>query len=101
MNSSINSAHARGLAHLKKAEYAEAMAAFTEAIALDSEAPNAYLGRALAYRSLGDETAAQRDEEAAKGLGGPETSAWDRLVNRAYRVWRVDLKNPAWGREDR
>src|SRR6185369_10795172 len=98
MNSSINSAHARGLAHLKKAQYIEAIAAFTEAIGVDSEAPNAYLGRGLAYRSLGDETAAQRDEEAAKALGGPETSAWDRLVKRAYRVWRVDLDNPTWDR---
>lgn len=101
MNRSVNSAHARGLAHLKKAEYAKAITAFTEALGVDPEAANAYLGRGLAYRSLGDETAARRDEEAAKALGGPERSAWDRLVKRAYRVWRVDLKNPAWDREDR
>jgi tetratricopeptide (TPR) repeat protein len=90
----------RGVAHLKRAEYPEAVAAFTEAIGLDPEAPNPHVGRALAYRSLGDEAAAKRDEEAAQALGGPERSAWDRLVNRAYRRWRGDLSDPAWRRSD-
>jgi tetratricopeptide (TPR) repeat protein len=97
---SSSSAHERGMAYLKRGEYTQAMAKFSEAIALDPEAPNAYVGRALAYRSLGDEEAAVRDEEAARKLGGPEQSAWDRLVNRANRRWRSDLRDPAWGLND-
>jgi hypothetical protein len=93
-------AYARGLAHLKGAEYPGAVAAFTEAIRLDPDSPNAYVGRALAQRSLGDEAAAARDEQAARDLGGPERSAWDRLVKRAYRRWRGDLRDPVWARED-
>ena len=91
----------RGIAHLKRAEYPQAVALFTEAIGLDPEGPNAFVGRALAYRSLGDEAAALRDEESARALGGPERSAWDRLVNRGCRRWRGDLRDPAWGRDDR
>src|SRR5215471_9251487 len=70
----------RGVAHLKRSEYAQAVAAFTEAIGLEPEAPNAYVGRALAHRSLGDEAAALQDEQAARNLGGPERSTWDRIV---------------------
>jgi len=97
---SAGAAYARGIAHLKRAEYPQAISAFTEAIGLNAEAPNAYVGRGLAYRSLGDEAAALRDEQAAQALGGPERSAWDRLVKRAYRRWRGDLCDPAWGRDD-
>ncbi len=93
-------AYDRAVAHLKRTEYPQAVAAFSEAIALDSEAANAYLGRALAYRSLGNDTAALRDERAARDLGGPERSTWDRLVKRAYRRWRGDLRNSTWARED-
>jgi tetratricopeptide (TPR) repeat protein len=93
-------AQQRGVAHLKRAEYRQAVEAFTEAIRLDPEAPNGYVGRGLAYRSLGDDAAAHRDEETARALGGPERSAWDRLVKRAYRRWRGDLRDPAWGLED-
>jgi len=93
-------AHARGVAHLKRAEYPEAVAAFTEAIALDPEAANAHVGRALAHRALGDAASAERDEQAARALGGPERSAWDRLVKRGYRRWRGDLSDPAWARDD-
>ena len=50
----------RGVDHLKRAEYAQAIAAFTEAIRLEPDAPNAYVGRALAHRSLGDEARAVR-----------------------------------------
>ena len=92
--------YGRGVAHLKRAEYPEAVAAFTEAIGLDPEAPNAYVGRALAYSSLDDEAAALRDEETARALGGPERSEWHRLVNRAYRRWRGDLRDPVWPRRD-
>src|SRR5438874_1650568 len=74
-------AYERGVAHLKRGEHPQAAAAFTEAIGGDPQSPNAYVGRALAYRSLGDEAAAARDEAAAKDLGGPERSAWDRVVN--------------------
>jgi tetratricopeptide (TPR) repeat protein len=97
---SSRSAYERGMGHLKRGEYTQAIAEFAEAIGLDPEAPNAYVGRALAYRSLGDEEAAVRDEEAARKLGGPEQSAWDRLVNRANRRWRGDLGDPAWRLSD-
>jgi len=93
-------AYERGVAHLKRGENAEAVAAFTEAIGLDPDAPNAYVGRALAHRSLGDDDAARRDEAAARALGGPEQGAWDRLVNRAARRWRGDLRDPAWRQHD-
>jgi hypothetical protein len=93
-------AYERGVAHLKRAEYPRAVAAFTEAIGLDPCSANAYVGRALAHRSLGDEPAAARDEQAARDLGGPERSVWDRLVRRAYRRWRGDLRDPVWARED-
>ena len=87
-------AYERGLAHLKKSEYAEAIAAFTEAILLEADAPNAYAGRALAYRSLGDEANAAADERRAKELGGVERGPWQRLVNRAYqRVRTGDLRH--------
>ena len=89
-----------GVAHLKRAEYALAIAAFTEAIRLEPDAPNSYAGRSLAYNLSGDEAAALQDKEAAKSLGGPERSAWDRLVNRAHRRWRGDLSNPEWREVD-
>src|SRR5262249_30221688 len=90
----------RGVDHLKRAEYAQAIAAFTEAIRLEPDAPNAYVGRALAYRSLGDDSRALDDEQAAQQLGGAERTTWDRLVNRAYRRWHGDLDNPDWRRTD-
>jgi len=80
----------RAFAHLKKGEYEPAIAAYTEAIQFDPQAPNAYLGRALAYRSVGDEASAARDERAAKELGGAERSTWARVVNRAYQLWKGD-----------
>jgi tetratricopeptide (TPR) repeat protein len=97
---SSRSPYERGMAHLKRGDYPQAIAEFNEAIRLDPEAPNAHLGRALTYRSLGDEAAAVRDEEAARKLGGPEQSAWDRLVNRANRRWRGDLRDPDWRLSD-
>ena len=99
-DSSSSSAYEQGMAHLKRGEYPQAVALFSEAIKLDAEAPNAYVGRALAYRSLGDDAAALHDEKAAGKLGGPEQSAWDRLVNRANRRWRGDLRDPAWRLND-
>jgi tetratricopeptide (TPR) repeat protein len=83
----------RGVAHLKQAEYQQAIAAFTEAIRLEPNAPNAYLGRALAYRSVNDEDSAIRDERTANSLGGAEHSTWERLVNRAYQRLKGDLSH--------
>jgi tetratricopeptide (TPR) repeat protein len=87
-------AYQRGVAHLKKSEYAQAIVAFSEAIRLEPEAPNPYLGRALAYRSLGDEANAAADDRQAKEVGGVERRPWDRLVNRAYQRARTgDLRD--------
>jgi tetratricopeptide (TPR) repeat protein len=89
------------MAHLTRSQYPQAITAFTEAIALNpEEAANAYTGRALAYRFLGDDAAALRDRQAADALGGPERSEWDRLVKRAYRRWQADLSDVAWQRDD-
>jgi len=79
-------------AHLKRGEYEQAVADYTEAIRLDPRSPNAHLGRALAYRSLGDEESAFQDQRASKELGGAEQSTWGRLVNRAYQLWRLDCQ---------
>ena len=95
-----NTPYSRGVAHLKRSEYAAAVEAFTEAIGLDPQSANAYVGRALAYRSLEDESAAARDEASAKTLGGPDRSTWDRLVKQGYSRWRGDLRDNAWNRED-
>src|SRR5579871_6637048 len=92
--------HERGVAHLLKYEYARAIEAFTEAIRLDPESPNAYLGRALGRRPLGDEAGALDDERTARELGGPERTAWDRIVNRSRRRWKGDLDDPAWRATD-
>jgi tetratricopeptide (TPR) repeat protein len=83
----------RAAAQLFQGLNAEALAGFNEAIRLDPDAPNAYIGRAIARRRLGDEAGALRDEEAAQELGGPEKTAWDRLVNRAYQRLKRDLLN--------
>jgi tetratricopeptide (TPR) repeat protein len=60
----------RGLAQLKRAEYQDAIVSFTEAIKLEPDLPKPYIGRALAYRSLGDDASALRDEQAARERGG-------------------------------
>jgi hypothetical protein len=83
----------RGISHLKKQEYPQAIAEFTQAIGLDPAAPNPYVGRALGYRAVGDEANAACDESKARSLGGAERSAWDRLVNRAYRRLKGDLRD--------
>jgi hypothetical protein len=92
--------YTRGVAHLKRSEYAAAVAALTEAIRRDPTAANAYVGRGLAYRGLEDDAAAARDEAAAKSLGGPDRSAWDRLVKQGLRRWKGDLADPVWTRDD-
>ena len=59
-----------GVSHLKRGEHERAAASFTEAIRLDPDLTNAYVGRALAYRSLGDDAAAAEDDRAAQDRGG-------------------------------
>jgi hypothetical protein len=78
----------------------EAIEAFTEAIRLEPDAPNGYIGRAMAHRRVGNEAAARQDEERAKALGGPERNAWERLCNRSRRKWGGHLDNEEWKRED-
>jgi len=51
-----STAYERGMAHLKRAEYPQALELFTEAIQSEPEAPDGYVGRALAYHSLGEKT---------------------------------------------
>jgi hypothetical protein len=89
-------AHERGVPHLKGRENTQALAAFSEAIRLDPFYPNAYIGRALVYRRLGNIPAAVEDETRAEKLGGPEKTAWDRLVNDAHGRWQWDLDNSDW-----
>src|SRR5262249_26015270 len=89
-------AHERGVPHLKSRDNAQALAAFTEAIRLDPYFPNAYIGRALVYRRLENIPAALEDERKAEALGGPEKTAWDRLVNEARGRWQRDFDTPQW-----
>ncbi|MGO9464190.1 MAG: tetratricopeptide repeat protein [Isosphaeraceae bacterium] len=93
--------HERGVALLfKRGDYVGALEAFTQAIERDPLYPNAYFGRALALRRLGDVAAAIEDERKAEELGGSERTAWDRLVNRSRHRWQWDLDNPDWKRTD-
>jgi tetratricopeptide (TPR) repeat protein len=93
-------AHERGVAHVKRGEYPKAIDAFTEAIRLDPGAASAYLGRALAYRKLGDTALAVHDERKARALGEAVRSAREQLLKRAYERWRADLRDSAWARDD-
>src|SRR5262245_65741577 len=65
-----NGLYDEGVAHLKRGEYEQAVDALSEAIRLNPDLTNAYVGRALAYRSLGDDAAAAEDERVAQGRGG-------------------------------
>jgi len=92
---------ARGNALLFRAgDAVGAIEAYTQAIELDPLYPNAYLGRAVAHRRLGHFAAALEDEKQAEQLGGPEKSAWDRLVNRSRHRWHWDFDNLDWKRTD-
>ncbi len=95
-----SAAHQLGFEHYKKARYEEAIAAFTEAIRIDPEAPRSYIARALCYRRLDQVAAAVEDEHTAEELGGPERSLWDMVVNRSRRRWRFDFGDPAWVEAD-
>jgi hypothetical protein len=81
-------------------EHEKALAEFTEAIRLEPDAPNPYIGRAMAHRRLGNDAAARQDEEQGRELGGPERNARERLSNRSHRRWGGDFDNPEWKRED-
>src|SRR5262245_54479152 len=70
----------QGMAHLKRGEYDRAVTAFTEAIRLKPKGANAYAARALAYRSLDDETSALRDEQTVRDLGGVKPPAGELLM---------------------
>jgi hypothetical protein len=59
-----------GVTHLKRGEYEQAVHSLSEAIRLNPDFANAYVGRALAYRSLGNDVAAAEDDLAAKSRGG-------------------------------
>jgi tetratricopeptide (TPR) repeat protein len=86
----------RGVAYHRKGEYAQAIAAYTEAIRVDPDAPNAYVRRSLSYRALGDDPRANEDDRSARQLGGPERTAWEILVNRSRLRWGWDLDDMTW-----
>ncbi len=92
--------HERGIALYKRGEHARAIEALTKAIELDPHFPNSYLLRAVCYRRLDNLPAAIDDEQRAEVLGGPEKTAWDRLVNRSRHRWQWDFDNPDWRRTD-
>jgi tetratricopeptide (TPR) repeat protein len=92
--------HQLGFELYKRREYADAIASFTEAIKLDPEAPMSYIARALCHRRLENLAAADEDEKTARELGGPEKSAWDRIVNRSRRRWRGNFDDPDWKQLD-
>jgi hypothetical protein len=59
----------RAWRHLSRGEYEAAISSFTEAIRLEPDLPEPYVGRALAHRSLGNEAGALGDERAARERG--------------------------------
>jgi hypothetical protein len=96
----LQTPYRRAVAHLMNFEHEQALAEFAEAIRLEPDAPNPYLGRAMTHRRLGDEAAARQDEEKARELGGPERNAWERLCNRSRRRWGRDFADPRWKQDD-
>ncbi len=63
----------RGVARLRKGEYAAALADLDEAIRFDPGYVEAYLARAEVYEAKGDEENARRDRAEAQRLQGEET----------------------------
>jgi hypothetical protein len=94
------SVYRKAVDHLMNFQHEQAVAEFTEAILLEPDAPNPYIGRAMAHRRLGNDSAAREDEQRAQELGGAERNAWERLCNRSRRRWRWDFDNLDWKRED-
>jgi hypothetical protein len=90
----------RAVAYLMNFEHEKALAEFTEAIRLEPDSPNPYIGRAMTHRRMGNEAAARQDDEKARELGGPERNAWERLCNRSRRRWGTDFADPRWKQED-
>lgn len=74
-----------GIRYLNEGSYEEALAAFTDAIAVDPNRPETYLQRAGAYLALGRTGEALLDYETARDLGGG-AAAWAGLVE-AYIQW--------------
>jgi len=62
----IDEKREKALASLSKGEYERAVSEFTELIRLNPADSKAFLGRALAYRSLGEEAKALADESVAE-----------------------------------
>ena len=56
----------RGVAYTNMGESGQAVADFTEAMRLAPNLPQPYLGRAAAYRALGNEEEAAEDERKAQ-----------------------------------
>lgn len=69
MDSSLSARFDRALTLLRRGEYEQAVLEFTEVIRLYPDDYKAYLGRALAYRGLGEEVKAVADESASKERG--------------------------------
>jgi tetratricopeptide (TPR) repeat protein len=58
----------RGLYYAKRGDHDKAIVDYTEAIRLDPTQPHFYVSRASAYRELGDDANAARDEKKAQEL---------------------------------
>ena len=59
----------RGATYYYQGKYQEALRDYDRAIALESRNPKSYYGRALTYRALGNDTAAQQDYRNSCTLG--------------------------------
>ena len=73
-----------GMKYLSELNYEQAVAAFTEAIAIDAKRPEAYIGRGDARVGIGTAeslAAAQGDYEAALALDNTLENAWLGLIN--------------------
>lgn len=60
--------YAQAVAHLRRGEYHQAVAVFTEVIRASPYMAKAYVGRGLAYRSLEDDAKAESDEQKAQAI---------------------------------
>ena len=68
-----------GMRYLTEGSFDEALAAFTDAIAVDPNRPETYLQRAEAYLALGMVNEALADYETARSLDGG-AAAWAGMV---------------------
>jgi hypothetical protein len=81
-----------GVAHLKRGEYEQAVRSLSESIRLNPDFANAYVGRALAYRSLGSDAAADDDDRAAKSRGGAKPPHGGALVIVTPPIFEVSAR---------